>query len=315
MGWFKVDDQFADHPKFDDLSNDAVALWIRVLAYCNRHMTDGLVKASTAARLAKSENAEEVIAELLSARLWRSAAGGYQIHDFKKWSTPKDERQRKAEEAKARKDAWKERRKAGGTQEERVPDSKRNAGGTRSDDVPERDRNAQSEAEAEAERSPCSPPVGDGTKGLALEAPVSAKPKRQPKRRESAPAVDAPMVEVNDWLVARRCPRLDDREDGADVLRFLNHHRAKGNTFADWGLAWGNWKSGRFIGGLPFSAGQRAPLVDPDAAERERLGPAPKAPPREEVVAKSWDELEGTARRLWGSREAYEAACMPKEVA
>jgi hypothetical protein len=77
----------------------------------------------------------------------------------------------------------------------------------------------------------------------------------------------------------------------------------------------GNPDKYRGLGQLPFSATSVSPQHDHEAAERERLGPAPKAQPREEAPATPWDELEGVARRLWGTREAYETACLPKEVA
>jgi hypothetical protein len=43
MTWFKVDDQFADHPKWVGASDAAVAAWFKGLAYCSRYMTDGLI--------------------------------------------------------------------------------------------------------------------------------------------------------------------------------------------------------------------------------------------------------------------------------
>lgn len=60
-------------------------------------------------------------------------------------------------------------------------------------------------------------------------------------------------------------------------------------------------------GGLRPSATE-----DPDESERRRLGPAPKAPPVERQLPKPWDELDAVGQRLWGTREAYEAKCMPR---
>lgn len=43
MSWVKLDDNFPDHPKLVRVPDSAFRLWVSAIAYCNRHLTDGLV--------------------------------------------------------------------------------------------------------------------------------------------------------------------------------------------------------------------------------------------------------------------------------
>lgn len=81
MVWFKVDDSFYDHPKAEDLSDSAVALWARAGSYCARHLTDGFVSHRKAARMC--DNPESAISELVAAGLWEKDADGYRFHDWR----------------------------------------------------------------------------------------------------------------------------------------------------------------------------------------------------------------------------------------
>lgn len=88
MTWVSVSDDFTDHPKFRHLDDDATALWIRALAFANRHLTDGVVPAVVLRDLSRSKSPEKVAAKLCAASgitgkpLWSKVEGGYQIHDF-----------------------------------------------------------------------------------------------------------------------------------------------------------------------------------------------------------------------------------------
>lgn len=88
MTWVSVSDDFTDHPKFRHLDDDATALWIRALAFANRHLTDGVVPAVMLRDLSRSKSPEKVAAKLCAASgitgkpLWSKVEDGYQIHDF-----------------------------------------------------------------------------------------------------------------------------------------------------------------------------------------------------------------------------------------
>jgi hypothetical protein len=89
MVWFKVDDSFYDHPKAEDLSDSAVALWTRAGSYCARHLTDGFVSHRKAARMC--DNPESAISELVAAGLWEKDADGYRFHDWHEYQPTREE--------------------------------------------------------------------------------------------------------------------------------------------------------------------------------------------------------------------------------
>ncbi len=79
MVWFKIDDGFWSHPKVLELSDAAVALWVRAGAYCAGHLTDGEVKRSTLRVLAADRDAA---VELVLAGLWGETEDGWSFHDW-----------------------------------------------------------------------------------------------------------------------------------------------------------------------------------------------------------------------------------------
>lgn len=79
MTLFKVDDGMWGHPKFDDVSDAAVALWTRAGSWCCRYLTDGVVPASRVIQLRGNEAAAD---ELVRAGLWRRVEGGFCFHDW-----------------------------------------------------------------------------------------------------------------------------------------------------------------------------------------------------------------------------------------
>ena len=48
MTWFKLSDQFYDHPKVLQAGNAAVGLWVRCCTYSSRHLLDGRIPMATA---------------------------------------------------------------------------------------------------------------------------------------------------------------------------------------------------------------------------------------------------------------------------
>lgn len=78
MGWVKLDDQFADHPKVEKITDKALRLYIRALCYATRHRTDGLILRQVATRLGSLKS----VGELTAVGLWEEDKGGYRIHDY-----------------------------------------------------------------------------------------------------------------------------------------------------------------------------------------------------------------------------------------
>ena len=46
MPWVRVSDDFMDHDRFEDLSLDAIGLWLTGLAWSNRNLKDGRITRS-----------------------------------------------------------------------------------------------------------------------------------------------------------------------------------------------------------------------------------------------------------------------------
>lgn len=51
MGWVKLDDGFAEHPKIDNLSDGAFRLYVAALGYVARNLTDGVIPEARLSRL------------------------------------------------------------------------------------------------------------------------------------------------------------------------------------------------------------------------------------------------------------------------
>lgn len=78
MVWFKVCDTFYDHPKVQEASDPALALWVKAGSWCGRHLSDGRVPW----RWAHRHGSEAAAAELLELGLWIKAGDDYRFHDW-----------------------------------------------------------------------------------------------------------------------------------------------------------------------------------------------------------------------------------------
>lgn len=83
MVWFRVDDDFYDHPKVTAIParqrNAAIGLWARAGSYSARHLTDGRIPADLVEQLASATLAEA----LVKAGLWiRLDDGDYLFRDW-----------------------------------------------------------------------------------------------------------------------------------------------------------------------------------------------------------------------------------------
>ena len=130
MAWFKVDDQFYDHPKVADLPLSAIGLWIKAGSYCARYETDGSL---TSARVQPLGGRTRDADRLVEAGLWHRVDGGYQFHDWDQYQPTKA--QQDAEREKARERMRKHR--SGGSSEDVRANIERSSGApTRPDPTP-----------------------------------------------------------------------------------------------------------------------------------------------------------------------------------
>lgn len=103
MTWARFDDAAATHPKARVAGNEAWALWVAAVIYCNRYLTDGFIPFAALATdclpvpiaMAKAKKLAEKLCE---ARLRPDGPGlfvrvndGYIIHDFLNWNESKSD--------------------------------------------------------------------------------------------------------------------------------------------------------------------------------------------------------------------------------
>lgn len=78
MVWFRVDDDWHDHPKVRKAGNAAAGLWARCGSYSSKYSTDGFVEDDIARRYGTAKE----IRTLVTVKLWAVVEGGYQMPDF-----------------------------------------------------------------------------------------------------------------------------------------------------------------------------------------------------------------------------------------
>jgi hypothetical protein len=91
MGWVKLDDGFAMHPKVIGLSLEARWVYIEALCWAARYRTDGILPEAVAAK-------GPVRAELMASGLWENgpASGTVSIHDYLAYNLSREEYNEKA---------------------------------------------------------------------------------------------------------------------------------------------------------------------------------------------------------------------------
>jgi len=117
MPYLNLDDNFADHPKVDSLSDGAFRLHVAGLCYVAKNLTDGWIAKNRVGRLTPTYKTG-YLAELTEAHMWVPAPGGFNIHDYLDWNKPKSWWDEKREKDAKRKADWRNKnagRDEGGT--------------------------------------------------------------------------------------------------------------------------------------------------------------------------------------------------------
>ena len=96
MPWFRLDQNFADHPKVYAAGNAAVGAWVRCGTYSASYLTDGRIPLDIARRYGKARE----IAAAIDAGLWVENGAGLVIPDYLEYNPSKE--QVEAERARAR---------------------------------------------------------------------------------------------------------------------------------------------------------------------------------------------------------------------
>ncbi len=98
MSWVRIDDKAMTHPKIVGLSDKAFRLWVWGLAYCQQHLTDGLIPIA-----ALPAGSGRIAVVLVLARLWDAIdAGGWIVHDYTDWNDSKIRVEEKRAQARER---------------------------------------------------------------------------------------------------------------------------------------------------------------------------------------------------------------------
>lgn len=79
MPWFRVDDDFALHPKAVAAGNTALGLWVRAGAYAAQYLTEGFVPQAAVATLGGRPRDAKA---LVDVGLWVVVPGGYRFHQW-----------------------------------------------------------------------------------------------------------------------------------------------------------------------------------------------------------------------------------------
>lgn len=124
MGWVRLDDNFADHPKIIALSDTAFRLFITGLCYSNRQLTDGLIPYQIVNAWV-GDNPLKPSDELEDQNLWERVGKGFMIRSYTEYQPTKEKVTKKRDEARDRLNKYRE--------------SKRNANETSFNDVSDTD--------------------------------------------------------------------------------------------------------------------------------------------------------------------------------
>lgn len=122
MGWVRLDDNFADHPKVIGLSDTAFRLFITGLCYSNRQLTDGLIPYQMVNAWV-GDNPEKPSDELEDQNLWERVDKGFMIRSYDEYQPTRDEVEKKRGQAKERLARYRE------TQKKRVSNALRDDDG------------------------------------------------------------------------------------------------------------------------------------------------------------------------------------------
>jgi hypothetical protein len=106
MGWVRLDDNFADHPKVIGLSDTAFRLYIEALCYSNRQLTDGFIPMAVYLKASKNDDADY----LIEAGLWQEVPLGYQIRSYDEYQPLREKVEEKREQARERLRRFREKR-------------------------------------------------------------------------------------------------------------------------------------------------------------------------------------------------------------
>lgn len=114
MPWFRVDDDFHNHPKVvalrhSPLYGDCVGLWALAGSWCAHYLTDGFLPKSLVKTLGFRQ---KVADELVCAGLWERVEKGYRFHQWAERQPARSAVEQRRETTKQRVAAWRAKKQA-----------------------------------------------------------------------------------------------------------------------------------------------------------------------------------------------------------
>ena len=99
MGWVKLDELFAEHPKVEMAGDEAAWMYVSGLLYAYRADTDGFIPAAKVTKLTGFRSAKRIAQRLVDVGLWEPIEDGYLIHDYLKHQQSSETRAMKRKES------------------------------------------------------------------------------------------------------------------------------------------------------------------------------------------------------------------------
>jgi hypothetical protein len=180
MTYALLDDGFYDSPTFINVPDDLVGVWAKGLAYCNKHLTDGLIPRSKVRSLCTTVDPDTVVSRMQNAGLWREKGDEIEHVGFLDHNPSKREVLSRRKATRERKDNWKRGKR--NASPERVPETNtERVLGTLPDPI--RSDPIRSDPKEEEEREP---PSSDPIAAELRVAPMFATLDHGHLRREAA---------------------------------------------------------------------------------------------------------------------------------
>lgn len=105
--WFRIDDNFAFHPKVIQAGNEAVGVWARTGSWSSQQLTDGFVPDDIANTIGRAA----AVRRLVSSGLWLPVDGGFQFHEWELRNPTRAQVEADREAARKRQERWRRQRR------------------------------------------------------------------------------------------------------------------------------------------------------------------------------------------------------------
>lgn len=234
MGWVRIDDSFYDHPKLIGLDACEIGLWVVMLAWSNRYMTDGYLPAAAVKRFQHELEPER----LVTAGLWTEETDGYRIHDYLDY-------QPSAESQKERREKDKERARARRGEVDPAVGAVSSPENS-TDDVLSESTQSPNGVRTDSDRSPPGIPLPRTQAPSptdSLRSSDGAQTNGQKRTKTKSTRIPDPFTvtdEMREWA-DREIPGFDWQRESR---RFLDYYRAAPDAKGlkrDWPATWRNW--------------------------------------------------------------------------